>query len=140
MGLNTISVYVFWNLHEPKPGVYDFTGNLDVAESVRIAQQEGLNVLLRPGPNACAEWELGGYPAWLIEDPGMVLRSNAPQYMEPVKRWMARLGEELAPLQSGRGALSSASNWKMNIVPSAAIRFISLTCGTFFYSRTSPAR
>lgn len=103
MGLNTISVYVFWNLHEPKPGVYDFTGNLDVAEFVRIAQQEGLNVLLRPGPYACAEWELGGYPAWLIKDPSMILRSNTPQYMEPVERWMLRLGKELAPLQSGRG-------------------------------------
>jgi beta-galactosidase len=103
MGLNTISVYIFWNLHEPQPGVYDFTGNLDVAEFVRIAQQEGLNVLLRPGPYVCAEWELGGYPAWLIKDPGMVLRSNAPQYMEPVRRWMTRLGKELAPLQSGRG-------------------------------------
>src|SRR6185437_8623400 len=66
MGLNTISTYVFWNVHEPKPGVYDFSGNLDVAEFIRIAQQEGLNVILRPGPYVCAEWDLGGYPAWLI--------------------------------------------------------------------------
>jgi beta-galactosidase len=103
MGLNTVSVYVFWNLHEPRRGVYDFTGNLDVAEFIRIAQQEGLDVLLRPGPYACAEWELGGYPAWLIKDPAMVLRSNTPAFMEAVKAWMTRLGKELASLQSGRG-------------------------------------
>ncbi len=103
MGLNTISTYVFWNLHEPKPGVYDFSGNLDVAEFIRTAQQEGLNVILRPGPYVCAEWELGGYPAWLLADPKMVLRSNDPRFMVPAERWMLRLGKELAPLQIGRG-------------------------------------
>ena len=103
MGLNTISTYVFWNLHEPKPGVYDFSGNLDVAEFIRIAQQEGLNVILRPGPFVCAEWELGGYPAWLLADPKIVLRSNDPHFMVPAERWMTRLGKELAPLQIGQG-------------------------------------
>lgn len=103
MGLNTISTYVFWNVHEPKPGVYDFSGNLDVAEFIRIAQQEGLNVILRPGPYACAEWDLGGYPAWLIVNPKMVLRSNDPVFMQPAERWMMRLGKELAPLQMSRG-------------------------------------
>jgi beta-galactosidase len=103
MGLNTISTYVFWNVHEPRPGVYDFSGNLDVAEFIRMAQQEGLNVILRPGPYACAEWDLGGYPAWLIANPKMVLRSNDPVYMKPVEQWLLRLGKELAPLQMGRG-------------------------------------
>src|SRR5665213_1823993 len=103
MGLNTISTYVFWNMHEPKPGVYDFSGNLNVAEFIRMAQQEGLNVILRPGPYACAEWELGGYPAWLLADPKMVLRSNDPRFMVPAERWLMRLGKELAPLQIGRG-------------------------------------
>lgn len=103
MGLNTVSTYVFWNAHEPKPGVYDFSGNNDVAEFVREAQQEGLNVILRPGPYACAEWELGGYPAWLIANPKMVLRSNDPVFMKPAKQWMLRLGKELAPLTADRG-------------------------------------
>ena len=69
MGLNTITTYVFWNVHEPRPGVYDFSGNNDVAEFIREAQQEGLYVILRPGPYACAEWEFGGFPAWLLKDP-----------------------------------------------------------------------
>jgi beta-galactosidase len=103
MGLNTISTYVFWNLHEPKPGVYDFSGQLDVAAFVRAAQEEGLYVILRPGPYVCAEWDLGGLPSWLLADPQIVLRSDDPKFMQPVERWMNRLGKELAPLQAGRG-------------------------------------
>ena len=95
MGLNTISTYVFWNLHEPKPGVYDFTGSLDVAAFVRIAQEEGLYVILRPGPYACAEWDLGGLPAWLLADPNIVLRSADEKFLAPAERWLQRLGREL---------------------------------------------
>ncbi len=103
MGLNTISTYVFWNLHEPKPGVYDFHGQLDVAEFIRIAQEEGLYVILRPGPYVCAEWDLGGLPAWLLATPDIVLRSDDPKFMQPAARWLTRLGQELAPLQATRG-------------------------------------
>ena len=103
MGLNTITTYVFWNEHEPQPGVYDFSGNNDVAEFVREAQQEGLYVILRPGPYACAEWEFGGYPAWLLKDHDTVVRSSDPKFMIPAQRWLARLGQELAPLQIENG-------------------------------------
>ncbi|HEY3625422.1 MAG TPA: beta-galactosidase family protein [Terracidiphilus sp.] len=98
MGLNTITTYVFWNLHEPRPGVYDFRGQNDIAEYIREAQQAGLNVILRPGPYVCAEWELGGYPSWLLKDHGLVLRSRDPKYTAAVERWFARLGKEIAPL------------------------------------------
>ena len=103
MGLNTVETYVFWNVHEPKPGQYDFTGQYDVAEFIREAQQEGLYVILRPGPYACAEWEFGGYPAWLLKDPTMEVRSRNPAFMTAATRWLRRLGKELAPLQSGLG-------------------------------------
>ncbi len=103
MGLNTVTTYIFWNVHEPTPGVYDFSGNYDVAEFIREAQQEGLYVILRPGPYACAEWEFGGYPAWLLRDPSLVVRSNNPKFLQPAARWMHRLGQELAPLQVGVG-------------------------------------
>lgn len=103
MGLNTITTYVFWNVHEPQPGVYDFSGNNDVAEFVREAQQEGLYVNLRPGPYSCAEWDFGGYPGWLLKDHSMVVRSDDPDFIEAASRWMHRLGQELAPLQIGRG-------------------------------------
>ena len=78
MGLNTIATYVFWNVHEPTPGNYDFSGNYDVAAFIRAAQAEGMHVLLRAGPYSCAEWEFGGFPAWLLKDPSMsaALRTN----------------------------------------------------------------
>ena len=103
MGLNTITTYVFWNVHEPQPGVYDFSGNNDVAEFVREAQEEGLYVNLRPGPYSCAEWDFGGFPGWLLKDHSMVVRSTDPRFIEAASRWMHRLGQELAPLQIGRG-------------------------------------
>lgn len=103
MGLNTISTYVFWNVHEPAPGRYDFTGQNDVAEFVREAQQEGLWVILRPGPYVCAEWDLGGYPAWLLADSAMVLRSADARFTRPASRWLDRLGRELSPLLASHG-------------------------------------
>jgi len=103
MGLNTVETYVFWNLHEPAPGQFDFSGQNDVAEFIREAQQEGLFVLLRPGPYVCAEWDFGGLPAWLLREPGMVVRSANPAFMAATTRWFHRLGNELAPLQSANG-------------------------------------
>lgn len=103
MGLNTITTYVFWNFHEPQPGKYDFTGQHDVAEFIREAQEEGLYVILRPGPYVCAEWEWGGYPAWLLKDHDIVVRSTDPKFIDPSRRWLMRLGKELAPLQIGSG-------------------------------------
>jgi beta-galactosidase len=103
MGLNTITTYVFWNLHEPRPGVYDFSGNLDVAAYVKLAQQVGLHVILRPGPYVCSEWDLGGLPAWLLADRQVVLRSTDEKFMAPARRFLKRLGQELAPLQYTRG-------------------------------------
>ena len=105
MGLNTVATYVFWNLHEPKPGAYEFSGNADVAGFIRAVQAEGMNVLLRAGPYSCAEWEFGGFPAWLLKDPKMktALRSNDDAFMVPVARWMKRLAEETAPLLIANG-------------------------------------
>ncbi|MGP8252238.1 MAG: glycoside hydrolase family 35 protein [Terracidiphilus sp.] len=103
MGLNTVTTYVFWNFHEPRPGEYDFTGQHDVAEFVREAQSEGLYVNLRPGPYSCAEWDWGGFPSWLLKKRGIVVRGADPKFTEPARQWLLRLGEELAPLQIGNG-------------------------------------
>lgn len=98
MGLNTITTYVFWNVHEPRPGVFDFAGQNDVAEYIREAQEEGLHVILRPGPYVCAEWDLGGFPSWLLKDRSLVLRSSDPKYLAAVAQWFTRLGREIHPL------------------------------------------
>ena len=103
LGLNTLCTYVFWNLHEPKPGQFDFSGNLDLAEYLRTAQSEGLWVLLRPGPYICSEWDFGGLPAWLLADPEMRVRSADPKFLEAAGRYMERVGRVAAPLQITRG-------------------------------------
>jgi len=103
MGCNAVSTYVFWNLHEPRPGQFEFGGQADVAQFVRQAGEEGLLVIVRIGPYVCAEWDLGGLPAWLLADPGMHLRSNHPAFLEATERYFNRLGRELAPLQATRG-------------------------------------
>jgi beta-galactosidase len=103
MGLNTIGTYVFWNLHEPQKGKFDFTGNNDVAEFVRIAQQEGLWVILRPSPYVCAEWEFGGYPYWLQNEKGLEVRSKEAQYLKEYQTYIKEVGKQLAPLQINHG-------------------------------------
>lgn len=102
MGLDTISTYVFWNRHEPQPGRFDFSAENDVAAFVRQAQDEGLGVILRPGPYVCAEWDFGGLPAWLLRDE-VAIRTAHDSYMRPVRAWLRRLGEELALLQRAHG-------------------------------------
>jgi beta-galactosidase len=103
MGLNTIGTYVFWNVQEPEKGRFDFSGNNDIAAFVRTAQQEGLWVVLRPSPYVCAEWEFGGYPYWLQNEKGLVVRSKERKYLEEYRRYLVALGRQLAPLQVNHG-------------------------------------
>lgn len=103
MGLNTLCTYVFWNLHEPQPGRFDFTGNLDVAAYLRTAQEEGLWAIVRPGPYICSEWEFGGFPAWLLRSPEIKVRSDDPRFLDAAGKYLKRAGHELAPLQITRG-------------------------------------
>lgn len=98
MGLNAVTIYAFWNVHEPHPGQWDFSGQYDVAEFVREAQQVGLYVILRPGPYVCGEWSFGGYPNWLLKDPTMRVRSLDPAFMRAATDYMNHLGQQLKPL------------------------------------------
>ena len=103
MGLNTITTYVFWNLHEPEPGQFDFSGNLDIAAFIRIAKEEGLDVIVRPGPYICTELDFGGFPAWLLRTPGLRVRSMDPRFLAAGLRYLRRVHQELDPLLSTRG-------------------------------------
>jgi beta-galactosidase len=102
MGLNTVCAYLFWNFHEWEPGRFDWQGQADAAEFCRIAQEEGLWVILRPGPYACAEWEMGGLPWWLLKQ-DVKMRSRDPGFMTPARRWLVEVGRVLGPLQVTRG-------------------------------------
>ena len=103
MGLNTIGTYVFWNLHEPQKGKFDFSGNNDIAAFVKTAQEEGLWVILRPSPYVCAEWEFGGYPYWLQNEEGLTVRSKEQKYLQEYKEYILEIGKQLAPLQVNHG-------------------------------------
>ena len=103
MGLNTLCMYSFWNAHEPRPGEFHFEDNLDIAAFIRTAQEEGLWVIVRPGPYSCAEWEAGGFPAWLWAAPDIKVRSTDPRFLAPAKRYIQRLLAEVVPLQISHG-------------------------------------
>ena len=103
LGMNTLCLYVFWNIHEQREGVFDFTGNNDVAAFCRLAQKNGMYVIVRPGPYVCAEWEMGGLPWWLLKKKDIRLRERDPYFMERVKIFEEKVGEQLAPLTIQRG-------------------------------------
>lgn len=103
MGLNAVSPYLFWAVHEPKPGRFNFRGEADMAAFVRLAAAEGFKVILRPGPYVCAEWDFGGLPPWLLATPDIRVRCSDERYLAAARRWLLRMGRELAPLQSTRG-------------------------------------
>ena len=103
MGLNTVSAYVFWNFHERQPGEFDFSGQADIAEFIRTAQEEGLYVILRPGPYVCAEWDFGGYPSWLLKEKDMTYRSKDPRFLSYCERYIKELGKQLSPLTINNG-------------------------------------
>ena len=105
LGMNAICMYIFWNIHEQEPGVFDFTGQNDIAEFCREAQKQGMEVIVRPGPYVCAEWEMGGLPWWLLKKEDIALRSLDPYYMERVKIFMNEVGKQLAPLQITNGGI-----------------------------------
>ena len=103
LGLNTVATYVMWNFHETEPGVWDFEGDKDVAEYIRIAGEEGLNVILRPGPYVCGEWEFGGYPWWLQNVEGMEVRRDNKQFLDATEKYINRLYKEVGDLQCTKG-------------------------------------
>ena len=103
LGMNAVCIYIFWNIHEQREGQFDFTGNNDVAEFCRLAQKNGLYVIVRPGPYVCAEWEMGGLPWWLLKKKDIRLRERDPYFMERVKIFEEKVGEQLKPLTIQNG-------------------------------------
>ena len=99
MGCNTIAAYIFWNYHESSPGKFDFkTENRDIAQFVKIAQEEGMWVLFRPGPYVCAEWDFGGLPPYLLKIPDIKVRCMDERYMKAVERYLKEMAKLIKPL------------------------------------------
>ncbi|XP_021716455.1 beta-galactosidase 17-like isoform X2 [Chenopodium quinoa] len=99
LGLNTIQTYVPWNLHEPSPGDLKFNGIADIVSFLKLCQKLGFFVMLRPGPYICAEWDLGGFPAWLLAtEPTLRLRSSDPMYLELIENEYGSYADDKAYL------------------------------------------
>ncbi|MDU1891324.1 MAG: beta-galactosidase [Dysgonomonas sp.] len=103
LGMNTICIYTFWNIHEPQPNEFDFQGQNDIVRFCRLAQKHGMYIILRPGPYVCAEWEMGGLPWWLLKKEDIVLRSKDSYFMERTKKYFNAIGKQLADMQIDRG-------------------------------------
>ena len=104
MGMNTICIYLFWNLHEQQQGVYDFSGQNDVAAFVKLVQKNGMYCIVRPGPYVCAEWDMGGLPWWLLKKDDIQVRTIQDEFfMQSAATYLKKAGEELAALQIQKG-------------------------------------
>lgn len=103
LGMNTVCLYVFWNAHEPEPGVYDFEGQNDLAEFVRLCKENDMYVILRPGPYVCAEWEMGGLPWWLLKKKDIRLREMDPYFVERVGLFEEQVAKQVAGLTIKNG-------------------------------------
>lgn len=103
LGMNTVCLYVFWNVHEPQPDNWDFTGQNDLREFIKLCQEAGLYVILRPGPYVCAEWEMGGLPWWLLNKEDIRLRENDPYFLERVERFEKAVAAQVADMTIDNG-------------------------------------
>ncbi|KAG5269744.1 hypothetical protein AALO_G00205620 [Alosa alosa] len=102
-GINTLSTYVPWNLHEPEKGLFNFKDHLDLEAFICLAEELGLWVILRPGPYICAEWDLGGLPSWLLRDKDMKLRTTYSGFISAVNSYFDKLMRRVARLQFSNG-------------------------------------
>uniref|UniRef100_A0A8C7P9C7 Glycoside hydrolase 35 catalytic domain-containing protein n=1 Tax=Oncorhynchus mykiss TaxID=8022 RepID=A0A8C7P9C7_ONCMY len=102
-GINTLTTYVPWSLHQPERGVFHFQTELDLEAYINLAAEVGLWVILRPGPYICSELDLGGLPSWLLRDESMRLRTTHPGFAEAVNTFFDKLIPKVVPLQFKKG-------------------------------------
>ncbi len=103
LGMNTICLYTFWNSHEPKEGEFDFSGQNDLREFIKLCEENDMKVILRPGPYVCAEWEMGGLPWWLLKKKDIKLRENDPYFLERVDKFQKAVADQVSDLTVDNG-------------------------------------
>ncbi|EOA19142.1 hypothetical protein CARUB_v10007813mg, partial [Capsella rubella] len=114
-GLNSIQTYVFWNVHEPEQGKYDFSGRFDLVKFIKLIHEKGLYVTLRLGPFIQAEWNHGGLPYWLREVPEVYFRTDNEPFKEHTERYVRKIlgmmkQEKLFASQGGPIVLGQIEN------------------------------
>lgn len=102
-GLNCVETCVFWNRHEPMPGKFDFTGDADLRAFVQLISEEGMYCILRPGPFVGSAADMGGLPAWLLNNPDMRLREANGPFLEGCSRYLGAVMEQVRTLQANHG-------------------------------------
>ena len=103
LGMNTICLYVFWNIHEQNEGEFDFSGNSDLRKFIELCAENDMKVILRPGPYVCAEWEMGGLPWWLLKKKDIRLREDDPYFLEKVEAFQKAVAGQVADLTIQNG-------------------------------------
>jgi len=102
LGFNTVETYIPWNMHEAQKGQFSFEGILDLEKFLKQAQEIGLYAIVRPSPYMCAEWEMGGLPAWLLNE-NCHIRSSDPVYLKHVAQYYDVLIKKLVLHQLSAG-------------------------------------
>uniref|UniRef100_A0A3Q2PHG5 Beta-galactosidase n=1 Tax=Fundulus heteroclitus TaxID=8078 RepID=A0A3Q2PHG5_FUNHE len=102
-GINTLTTYVPWSLHQPEKGAFNFHTQLDLEAYISLAAELGLWVILRPGPYISADMDLGGLPSWLLRDGSMRLRTTHPGFTQAVNTYFDKLIPKVVPLQFKKG-------------------------------------
>lgn len=131
-GLNCVETYIAWNFHEPVEGQWDFSGDRDFVEFIRQAGDMGMYAIVRPGPYICAEWDFGGFPAWLAAKSGVQYRTNNAAYTHYYDKYFRQILPRLADLQVSRGgnlvAIQNENEYYMTTMPDRMeyLNFISL--------------
>jgi len=105
-GLNTVDVYIPWNLHEPRKGEFDFGGGnsqfspfLNLTRFVEMIHEEDMFLIFRPGPYICGEWEFGGLPSWLLHDHPMFFRTSYGPYQDRAEIYLQQVISQVKHLQ-----------------------------------------
>uniref|UniRef100_A0AAQ6AQ26 Beta-galactosidase n=1 Tax=Amphiprion ocellaris TaxID=80972 RepID=A0AAQ6AQ26_AMPOC len=102
-GINTLTTYVPWSLHQPERKGFNFHTQLDLEAYINLAAELGLWVILRPGPYISSELDLGGLPSWLLQDGSMRLRTTHPGFTQAVNSFFDKLIPKVVPLQFKKG-------------------------------------
>ncbi len=94
-GIDAVATYVFWIHHEEVEGEFNWTGDRDLRRFVAAAGEVGLKVVARLGPWCHGEVRNGGLPDWVVESFGDAARTDAPAYLESVRRHFGAIAAQL---------------------------------------------
>ncbi|XXG87051.1 hypothetical protein AAC387_Pa11g1837 [Persea americana] len=119
-GIDVIQTYVFWNVHEPQPGQYNFKGRFNLVRFLKEVQAQGLYASLRIGPYIESEWGYGGFPFWLRNVPGITFRTDNEPFKFLMQNFTTKIvnlmkAENLYASQAGPIILSQIENEYQNV-------------------------